>query len=504
MPDFNLNDNAANQPVPAGSMPEVQPVVPVTDSQPLTEGDKLPPVAPLSAEGPGTVGAGFLNRKVENDPNSPLKQTKEDFLKALGATVPPTATASTPEPVNENIEYYAMPKEFQRHNRVVGGSKGALAVVLTGVVMLFLAGGALYVYFVNPEIMRQLFGIGQEPVKPADQIPVADNQPTVPETPSETPSSTPALPTESPKDIYIKYTQGLSAAITFQDYFNLVSLYGSVNKREQAESEKMLAESAGTGDKTLATLKLATPTLLGSEQYAEQPSDTSAMLEITLADGVSKGRVDFVLEGDQWKIDNESWNLPGTSNGQLDYQAAEDRDADALTDAEEELLGADKESTDSDGDGYSDGQELGNLYNPAGKNKLVDNPTMKSYRNPELKFSMLVSSKWLVDFQQANGGGTVTFTSANGQLFSVTAVANTGKENIESYYQRLTGDAKVEVSQRLSNDNWEGVSTKDGLSVYLTDKQRQTIYSLSYNPGTSRSLDYIHLFEVVKKSFLIK
>ena len=43
-----------------------------------------------------------------------------------------------------------------------------------------------------------------------------------------------------------------------------------------------------------------------------------------------------------------------------------DIDSDSLTDLEEELFGIDSGTWDTDGDGYYDGQEVFNLYNPAG------------------------------------------------------------------------------------------------------------------------------------------
>lgn len=57
----------------------------------------------------------------------------------------------------------------------------------------------------------------------------------------------------------------------------------------------------------------------------------------------------------------------------LDHMSGEDSDKDGLPDFLEEAIGTDKNSADSDNDGYKDKEELENGYNPCGKNKLETN-----------------------------------------------------------------------------------------------------------------------------------
>jgi hypothetical protein len=49
---------------------------------------------------------------------------------------------------------------------------------------------------------------------------------------------------------------------------------------------------------------------------------------------------------------------------------AQDTDDDGLTDELETLFGTDPANPDTDGDGYKDGEEVENGYNPLGEGKL--------------------------------------------------------------------------------------------------------------------------------------
>jgi hypothetical protein len=52
--------------------------------------------------------------------------------------------------------------------------------------------------------------------------------------------------------------------------------------------------------------------------------------------------------------------------------AITDSDGDGLSDLRERAMGTDRFNPDSDGDGYADGIEITNGYNPAGEGELIE------------------------------------------------------------------------------------------------------------------------------------
>ncbi|HPL95271.1 MAG TPA: hypothetical protein PLF15_00615 [bacterium] len=72
--------------------------------------------------------------------------------------------------------------------------------------------------------------------------------------------------------------------------------------------------------------------------------------------------------------ENQALDQPAngnTNNLMLESDSDIDSDNDSLTDIEEEIFGTDLNNPDSDGDGYLDGEEVLNGYNPMGPGKLI-------------------------------------------------------------------------------------------------------------------------------------
>ncbi|OGH66304.1 MAG: hypothetical protein A3B90_01230 [Candidatus Magasanikbacteria bacterium RIFCSPHIGHO2_02_FULL_41_13] len=81
------------------------------------------------------------------------------------------------------------------------------------------------------------------------------------------------------------------------------------------------------------------------------------------------------------------------------YAPAKDDDGDSLTNAEEEVFQTDPEVYDMDNDGYYDGQEVANLYNPKGiaPQKIIDSGLVKEYINPSYQYRFYYPASWRVD-----------------------------------------------------------------------------------------------------------
>lgn len=185
--------------------------------------------------------------------------------------------------------------------------------------------------------------------------------------------------------------------------------------------------------------------------------------------------------------------------------ASSDADGDGLSDAEETLLGSDKDKTDSDGDGFSDFAEFSKDYNPAGKGKLIDSGLMALYDSGS--FSLVYPKSWVF---KAAGNDSVYFDTNAGQLIKVSTQANTRNESIANWYQEQFSSEQVSSEQMLSQTDasgrllWQGIKSKNGLSVFMTDPETKTIVSMNYDLGAQKEMKYKEIFSYMVNSFRLK
>lgn len=179
-----------------------------------------------------------------------------------------------------------------------------------------------------------------------------------------------------------------------------------------------------------------------------------------------------------------------------------DHDNDGLTDKEEILLGISSTTPDTDGDGYLDGAEFINLYNPAGADKLTANPRIALYENKTFAYDLLYPSAWQTS---VNGGDdSLMFKTGDNQFIQVIVQPNVNKETLEEWYREQLDVLTISEAERVSGLNWQGLKTPDGLNIYLTDKKQNYIFSLTYNPAGADTLEYFNIFQMVVKSFNLK
>jgi hypothetical protein len=48
---------------------------------------------------------------------------------------------------------------------------------------------------------------------------------------------------------------------------------------------------------------------------------------------------------------------------------------------------------------------------------------------------------------------------------------------------------------------YRGIKNESGLIVYLTDRNKEYVYTLAYNIGQGSTLDYINIFNALINSF---
>ncbi len=493
-----MPDNITTMPIVADSEPKNSPVTNI--SSPVAT-----PVASIVSSQEQKIQPSIDNQKPE------LKQAWVDMDKETEA-LKNAITAGVSK--QGNVDIYAMPKEFQKHNTVAGSkfSLGTL-VMIGGLVLFFLASSLTVLYFLNPDILTKITGISfgnSEPEQQASKV-VSDQEllaliaPATSTVEIATTTATSTATSTPPKETYLAYNIEFGKINTFADYYLLVTKYGSARWIQQADAEKLIADSSSDlGAASVSVIKTKTPVLDPLVQIAEQVTDQTAQLNVVLPDNVSKGTVNMVLENGLWKIDNENWILPVAAS-QVAYIQGEDRDADGLTDAEEDLFGANKDNIDTDGDGYTDAVEVSGLYDPNKKaGKLVDSGKFATYLAENGYYSIIRPSQW--SQSKDNTDNSINFRGLDDHYIKIVTAENFNKLDLDTLYINKFQVGQIDNLLRVASDSWSGIMSPDGLSLYVMPKISQSrYYIVEYHlPSNTQALEYKELFMAMIKSLVIK
>lgn len=400
-------------------------------------------------------------------------------------------------PVDPEVEIQGMPKEFRDYHPIAGGHGRGTGLLIMVVSFLFLiaVSAGVYWYIFKPYLEEQ-----DKTAQNNQQLAALENV----QQPGENEANLPTEITETPTQVYQKYIAALGQTVDFNGYFQIISQYGTQYKISQAEAEKLRFGSNATAVEQTEFLTGQLPELTGQETVSEQINNDQATLTIMGPDQAIVGVVDLLQENGQWRINNvawQDWQTVETNQPESQYTKAEDRDNDGLADVEEELLGSNKNSADSDNDGYSDSSEVANLYNPAGNDKLIDSPTVSSYLNEIFDYSIIYPSKWSKEVR--DNRESVIFRAPDNSLIQVVAMLNPGKKSIDNWYKENFNVSAIDSQLVVTNSNWQGIKTPDGLYIYIQGFDSSEIFIIDYVPrGTT--LDYPNLFAAMVNSFVIK
>lgn len=181
--------------------------------------------------------------------------------------------------------------------------------------------------------------------------------------------------------------------------------------------------------------------------------------------------------------------------------SASDQDKDGLTDEEEKVFSTDVAKPDTDGDGYVDGLEVINLYNPIGfaPVRIEDSGLVLTYTNPTFNYSILYPKVWMArGLDETNR--EVLFTSATGEFVQVIV-----EENLEHlpvldwYLAKSPGMTAAEVHTVVTKTGLQGIQSPDGLTAYFS--YGDYIFAIAYNVGTKTELNFKTTFEMMVRSF---
>lgn len=179
-----------------------------------------------------------------------------------------------------------------------------------------------------------------------------------------------------------------------------------------------------------------------------------------------------------------------------------DLDNDGLTDLEEEIFGTDSGTSDTDSDGYYDGQEVNNLYNPRGiaPVKIIDSGLVTEYANPIWQYRIYYPANWQIgevdkEYRQ------VIFSTVTGDYVEVLVFQKENNESFADWFARKATAQKITDLQNFKNRFQEdGQKRQDSLVNYFV--RDNNIYVVSYHPSNENGfIPFRHVVQMMVQSF---
>lgn len=205
---------------------------------------------------------------------------------------------------------------------------------------------------------------------------------------------------------------------------------------------------------------------------------------------------------------NANSNLNSNSNGNINSNVAKesvknapDSDIDGLTAAEEKLFGTKMDKPDTDEDGYKDGVEVINGFNPQGEGKIADSAVAGLYVNEDYRYQLLYPKGWNVE-PIAEDNKNVIFTPPEeenaGEFIEVITETNPyGYEALDWYLDQNKEAVESQVDQ-IKVNGMEGILSVDGYTAYFTDENY--VYAVHYNFGSKKEINFASTFRMMYQS----
>ena len=184
------------------------------------------------------------------------------------------------------------------------------------------------------------------------------------------------------------------------------------------------------------------------------------------------------------------------------FVKAPDIDADKLTDVEEELFGTDSGTWDTDGDGYYDGLEVENLYNPDGlaPKRLVESGYVREYVSDLWGYRLYYPTVWQADTVDSENGQTLIST-ITGDFVDIQVFETEGSTFAEWFAQYAEKQIFSSLEKKVNRFDIEGYVRRDGLVTYVPTKDR--VYVMIYNPGPENIIYYPYVMNMIFQGFRV-
>lgn len=239
------------------------------------------------------------------------------------------------------------------------------------------------------------------------------------------------------------------------------------------------------------------------------PANSTSFLDTSVQPGQAyRYRVVALNEGGESPASTEasatSQSLPPPPPEQAKLPPAGlDSDSDGITDLEEGLYGTNPNNPDTDGDGFLDGNEVYNLYNPNGRapSRLIDSGKLKVIEG-SIGWSLYAFNPWTVTLG-ATDGSTATIATGQGETFKLSVEDNPDKLTVVNWYLAKHPTVKAEqLLQYRSKKGYEGIISPDTLSTYIPWGTK--IFVFTYDLDGQPFINYRTTYYMTLNSLILK
>lgn len=181
-----------------------------------------------------------------------------------------------------------------------------------------------------------------------------------------------------------------------------------------------------------------------------------------------------------------------------------DADNDGLTQVEEVLYGSQPTVPDTDSDGFLDGHETLNLYNPSGiaPERLEDTGFVTRFKHPIYFYEFLYPKLWRI-LPEASARD-LSFQSATGESIAISVMDNPNNISPRDFAVQTAPGPGAEISDWTSNKaNVAGVLIKEAGGLRGVFGNGGLIYAVHYATPEGTAPAYLRTFEMMLNSLRI-
>ncbi|MBD3359474.1 MAG: hypothetical protein GF365_02090 [Candidatus Buchananbacteria bacterium] len=201
---------------------------------------------------------------------------------------------------------------------------------------------------------------------------------------------------------------------------------------------------------------------------------------------------------------NANININQPPETDLDYFSSQDSDRDGLTDVEENLYETEIRRPDTDADGFVDGQEIINGFNPkaAGSSLLMNSGLVNTYSNPTFNYQILYLATWVAR-PTDQSLQEIVFQSATGERVVVLVEANPDNLSLPEWYLQQSSLSNIsDLESETTRKGYQVLISPDKLTYYLVDQQDlSTVYIINYQIDNKTSINFLTTFKMMVNSF---